>query len=474
MAMHNEHEPQRIEKPREPRNDLEELYRSWGVFDLLHRTVDQLPPDWLRILNISRNLLEGKPIPGVNVPDVLRALIERNVKIDYEKRLVTRRWKEPTEIPSDDIGVRLIEHLTELPRVLPPHLLLADIDPDLFVYQAISGNLPVFENQKPAIVMEEKSETVEELEEVIKVGSSMRQKVYTLLDVSISMGDHNKLIFAKAIVMAYLAKAYEEQAQLYFRAFAETTGGGIDCISENQFPALAQYVLSISVYSGTDIATALTTALADIKRLDRLQRDDESATTEILLITDGGSQTPIPRMPLNVTLHTLHIQDGTETAFDHSDEYNNYYSRNAYMARVAEIVNGSRTFTKIDPSGLKLPSEDRDAWLLKEEVGKLEEELSSKNLGSAQNDADLKNRIKKARQMSTAYRKMYGNRGGLKDTERRAKKMEFKLSPKGIKKAIKDALARRRLSLKRLKGIKGSRQPKLSGTLFEFRMKQGK
>lgn len=523
--MVREQEPQRFEKSRGHSNELEELYRSWGVLDLLGTTIDLLPPDWLRVLNISRNLLDGKPIPGVNMSNVLKALIERNVKIDYEKRLVTRKWQEPTEIPSDQIEVRPIKNLTELPRVLPPHLLLADIDPDLFAYQAISGNLPVSENQKPKVVMEEKSETVDELEAVKKVGSSMRQKVYVLLDVSLSMDDSNKLIFAKAVIMAYLAKAYEEEAQIYFRAFAGKAGNRQDCISENQFPTLAQYILNISTYPDTNIARALRFAISDIKKMDKLQ-GDKPATTEILLITDGGSHTPIPQTPHSVTLHTLHIQDGTEEALDHygDDENPDLYSKKAFLARIAELTQASQTFTKIDPSDLRLLPENRDLWLLKEEVGKLEEELSSRDLRGPRYDRSLQDRIKKIRKMATAYRKMYsterskkteakelepedseniglidnlfvkamdkrirkmteydikryGNDGSRRDaenTEKRARKMNLKLNRKRIKQTIKDALARRKPSLKRSKKIKVSAQRKLSGTLFDFRIKPDK
>lgn len=466
--MFTEQEPVHSERVRQPRNDLEKLYKSWGVFDLLHRTVDQLPPAWLQILNISRNLLEGKPVPGIRGSNTLRALTERNVKIDYEKRLVTRRWREPTELPSSEIYVRPIEALSELPKVLPPYLLLADIAPDLFTYKALSGNLPVAEYQKPKVIMAEKSDIVEELEEVNRIGSSMRQKVYILQDVSLSMGDSYKLIFAKAVIMAYMAKAYEEHAQIYFRPFAGSTGDRVDCVRPSQFPELADYVLKMHLYSDTNIAFALQTTIADIRDIDQLQ-GDRLATTEIFLITDGASHSGIPRMPRNITLHTLRLNDGTEEVFDY--EYG-VYSRDVYVARIAELAKSSKTLTEINTSSLRLPPADKEAWLLKEEVDKLEQEFQSREFRDIQNDRQFNERLKKAREMSAAYRKMYAHRHGLKDTEQRAKKMEFRLSPKGVKQAIKDALSSRRFTLKRLKGIKKSRNPQLSGTLFDFRIKR--
>lgn len=490
--MEREHEHSPDQRLQEPNNDLERLYRSWGVFDLLQRTIDQLPPNWLRILNIARNLLEGEPIPGVEASNTLRALTERSVRIDREKRLVTRKWQEPTEIPSSDIDIRPIRTLSELPMILSSSLLLADAAPDLFTYRAVSGNLPVAEPQKPGVAMEERSEILEYLEEVKRPGRSMRQKVYTLLDVSLSMRDSFKLFFAKAVVMAYLTKAYEEEAQIFFRVFAGEPGDRIDCTAEEQFARLAQYVLKTEALLGTNIALALKTAVADIGEIDRPQ-GDEAATCEILLITDGGTHYDIPAMPKNITLHTLLLSDGTETVYDYQGEYIdgagvrrtvNYNTRSRYQARLEALKHASRTFTEIDPSHIKLPAPDAEAWLLQEEAARLEKELSAGDHEDITPDENLGEQIKKERQMATAYRKMYPKNKGLKKTEKRAKSMENKINPKGLKKemlkavekALKKvrALSRRKLNMKKM-FVKVPRQSqRLSGTLYDFRIGRDK
>ena len=37
--------------------ELQDLYRSWRILDLVGETVNELPPEWLRILEIARNLM---------------------------------------------------------------------------------------------------------------------------------------------------------------------------------------------------------------------------------------------------------------------------------------------------------------------------------------------------------------------------------------------------------------------------------
>jgi len=502
--MLTEREPIYSERPKQPRNDLEELYRSWGIFESLQATIDILPKDWLVIMNIARNLLDGKPVPGVHVPDALRALTERNTIIEYENRFVTRRWLEPTELPSSEIGVRPIETLNELPKVLPPYLLLTDNDPDIFAYKAVSGDLPVAEYQKPKIVMDEKSKEVEKLEEVRKIGRSMRQKAYVLLDESLSMADNHKFIFARAIVMAYLAKAYEEDAQLYFRSFFNITRERIDCTNPYEFPSLSESVLRIycqrpnmaikilieiqnamvpqHIYRdplyvrGTDTGGALKIAIGDVSEIDQLEQD-QSATTEILLITDGASHTEIPLIPQNITLHTLHLQGGQEVENDHT------LSDYQYKERVTALKNRSRTYTVIDTSALRPPPPEEEPRLLNEEVKRLEEEVELKGVEASRNDNELERRIEKARKMTTAYKRMYPKNKEMRKTEQKMKEIEYRLDPSGIQEAIKHLLkdasqkvksqfSQQKSETKRNRPIQTPTRPPTSGTLFDFRIKR--
>ena len=48
-----------------PEEDLEDLYRSWEVLDLVGETVSAMPPGWLDVLNLARNLLDARALPGI-------------------------------------------------------------------------------------------------------------------------------------------------------------------------------------------------------------------------------------------------------------------------------------------------------------------------------------------------------------------------------------------------------------------------
>ena len=49
--------------------ELEGLYRSWRMLDVLNETIATMPPGWLRVLGIARNIMLRRPLPGVEVPD---------------------------------------------------------------------------------------------------------------------------------------------------------------------------------------------------------------------------------------------------------------------------------------------------------------------------------------------------------------------------------------------------------------------
>src|SRR5688572_3926456 len=85
-AMANNERPAPAVEP--PSTDLAALYQSWRIIDLLGETIEQLPPAWLKILNIARTLLDGDPIPGMSVPDGLTALVTRDPEFTYERRRV--------------------------------------------------------------------------------------------------------------------------------------------------------------------------------------------------------------------------------------------------------------------------------------------------------------------------------------------------------------------------------------------------
>ena len=192
------------------------------------------------------------------------------------------------------------------------------------------------------------------------VSRKKRQKVYALLDVSNSMRDGNKEVFAKALLLAYLLIAVEEGAQLYLRTFGNTVHARSDCNSLEQFAELAQRILRVTPDGSTDIKAALDAAVGDIRSLDNyntLAHLGEAPPTEILLISDCESY-EVPYLPKGIRLHTVHLKGGRMMT--------------AYREGFERIRAESKTFTKIDTSLLQLPDSSRDRWLLEQDGRSLE------------------------------------------------------------------------------------------------------
>ncbi|MFA5933030.1 MAG: vWA domain-containing protein [Microgenomates group bacterium] len=446
--------------------DLTELYKSWGIFDSMQVALEQLPNNYLHILNIARNLLDGKPIPGVDIPENFMGLLERDQKTVYEKRYVTRTWQQKTNFPSDSIKIRPIQSLRELPQVLPPYRLLKTTNPDIFAYKAITGNLPIIEQQKPRVQTEEKSETLEEVVPKLVKGMSKRQAVYALMDVSMSMAENYKLIVAKSILLAYFKKASEEDAQVYFRAFSGDAHGRTDCLSPDQFGPLARNVLGYPLSgTGTYIGNAVSVAIRDLFDM-REERVRNGLETEILLITDCDSSDYLPIIPRSISLHTLHLNGGDET-----------YHRNSEQRKLLTLFRSkSKTFTQLNTSGLNIPVDLEKQMMLREELEKLEEIHKEMDLAEIDKDKGFQKRVKKLAEMSKAYEKMFVENKEHKELSQKAQALRRKVSGEGLKKRLmeklKAALSLKSSIQKRLKGLKLPSNDKLSGTLFDFRIRK--
>src|SRR5690606_28449626 len=144
-----------------------------------------------------------------------------------------------------DTVVQPLRHVQDLPQVAPPDLMLRNLSEELFEYRLLSGNVHGVYNVEPGPVVEEWDEIIEEQIPVETPRRRKRQRVYVLFDVSNSMRDDNKLIFAKALVLAYLLVACEEGARIYFRTFANRIHSRTDCFDLESFAELAQRILRI-------------------------------------------------------------------------------------------------------------------------------------------------------------------------------------------------------------------------------------
>ncbi|PFG73195.1 vWA domain-containing protein [Tepidiforma thermophila] len=334
--------------------DLEALYRSWGILDLVGETVDTLPPEWLRILNIARTLREGLPLPGVDLPEQTRRLVQP-ARPEYqviERRERKHRIVYPVQ---PDTRIQPLRHIDDLPQVTMPDLLLRDLDPAIFEFRLLSGDINALYHVDPGPAEEEYDDIREERVLVSPPAGRRRQRVYVLMDVSNSMRDANKLLFAKALVLAYLITACEERAQLFFRTFANRIHPRTDCLAPADFPALARRVLQVTPDGSTDIRSALATVVGDISDLDGVgpgRAAFETSPTELLLISDCESYA-IPTIPRGIRMHTIHLVGGPMPK--------------SYAPSFEQIREASATFTEIDTTRLVMPGLTRERWLLQQD-----------------------------------------------------------------------------------------------------------
>ena len=341
------------------RGEVAALFRSWGILELLGQTVGELPAAWLEILNIARHLHEGHLLPGIDLPDELMNLIAPP-KPGFELRTHLEHRRRMIFPIADDTSVQPLRNILDFPNVMMPDLLMRSEARELFEYLLISGGINGVYPMGTTPAYEEYDEVVEEEIAVEAPRRKKRQKVYALLDVSNSMRDANKLIFAKALMLAYLITAGEEKSRIYFRTFGNRVHERTDCLARDDFPELALRILRVTPDGSTDIERALAQVIDDIRTIDGLRTAAtlfDAPPTEIMLISDCESYS-IPFIPKGIKLHTVHLKSGSMAK--------------SYQAGFERIRAESTTFTEVDTSGFRLPDTARDRWLLMQDGRSLE------------------------------------------------------------------------------------------------------
>ncbi len=372
--------------------DLADLYRSWGILDLVRESVEAMPPAWLQILNIARNLLDGRALPGVPLPAELTALLARDGDVRYERRTVRRQARPSGPPRPEDPEVRPIDSFAEFPRIILGQRMWQFIDPDLFFYRIYAHDVLIRAPDETPITVDDE-EDIEEVVTVTKVRRRPRQKVLVLRDTSSSMRDRNKGIFAKAVALAYLIKAHEEGAEVADRSFANTVHPRLRAASAEEFAAIARRILREGYYGTTNLAAALEATMAEIRREELGLNPYARAKTEILLISDCENPEKLPPLPPGVTINTLHLEGGREGLMLRD-----------YQERLREIQEISNLFVKIDTSALELPDAAHEAWALLEELRALrDDEADGRNDGAAQ---DRQERVRQAAQLLKVYDRM--------------------------------------------------------------------
>lgn len=345
--------------------ELEGLYRSWRILDLLGETVETMPPQWLRILEIARNILLQRPLPGLDVPDEVQRLVTPAEPI-FSTQIRIERKKRVVYPLTGDTQVQPLRNLTDFAQVTLPDMMLRTLGQELFDFRLISGGINGLYNIDTGPAEQEYDDIIEVRVPTGGMSRKKRQKVYALLDVSNSMRDANKETFAKALLLSYLLIAIEEGAELYLRTFGNTVHHRSDCTTKERFGDLAGRILRVTPDGSTDIKIALDTAVGDIRALDSyntLAHLGEAPPTEILLISDCESY-EVPYLPKGIRLHTVHLKGGRMMT--------------AYREGFERIRAESQTFTEIDTTNLQLPDSTRDRWLLEQDGRSLERGLALK------------------------------------------------------------------------------------------------
>lgn len=374
-----------------PEEDLEDLYRSWEVLDLVGETVSAMPPGWLDVLNLARNLLEGRALPGVEMPADLARLVGTPedgmttvTRIERKQRMVNPL--------GGDTSVQPLRALLDFPQITLPDIMLRELSPDLFDYRLLSGGINGVYTTGLTPAIEEYDEIIEERVPAPGPGRKKRQKVYALLDVSNSMRDDNRVLFAKALLLAYLVTAHREGAEIYFRTFGNTVHTRTDCTAPEHFGELARRVLAVTPEGSTDIKHAMDTAIFDIRALDgfnRVERLGETPPTELLLISDCESYS-IPVIPKAIKLHTVHLK-GARMMKIHAEGFE-------------RIRAESRTFHEIETTSLVLPETTRERWLLRFDGRALEDARADAGTDGEEHRPGAAHR----QSVREAYRKLSG------------------------------------------------------------------
>ncbi|MGD9893558.1 MAG: hypothetical protein AB7R89_28620 [Dehalococcoidia bacterium] len=380
-----------------PPADLAALYQSWRIVELLGETIEQLPPEWLHIMNIARTLLDGDPIPGISVPDDIAALVTRDPEFTYERRKVSITHKHQRAPLEDEPQVRPIESFAEFPRILMNQRMWQFIDSDLFFYKICTHDVLVKEKEmSDESIDEEVEDTFEQLVKVATPPRRKRQRVLVLRDTSSSMNDGNKGTFAKAVALAYLIKAQEEGAEVSDRSYANRVHPRLRATSADGFALIARRILKEGYYGTTNLADALRITMAEIRREEVGYDPHARAKTEILLISDCENPVELPPLPPGVTIHTLHLEGGNEGRMLRDYQY-----------RLAEIQQISTMFVRVDTSALQLPNTVRDAWVVLQETAALQQDLNPNLLlEGAEPDPELRRRAREVEQLSIIYERM--------------------------------------------------------------------
>ena len=197
--------------------------------------------------------------------DIVKATTFTSRMMQVGERIVGTQ-EVPSDIPADDIAVRSMRGMGELPRVLAKVQMLPD---DMFYAQAAAGQLPVLEH-------------IEQVSLTEPIYDKCRKVLLVVQDVSLSMQEHNRIQWAIRLNQRLIDRCGQEDAAYVLLPFSGTPDNPYTARNEPERKDLLgslTRVLGLSP-TGTNIDAALDEALSHLEQ----QKYNE---IRILLVTDG-------------------------------------------------------------------------------------------------------------------------------------------------------------------------------------------
>lgn len=283
--------------------DLVQYLAEFGL------TLADLTPAQVSMYVAARNaahLLEGLEIQ-VGMQSRQQAKEARIERETEALRELTVRYDRSIEspLPADEMDVRQVRSVEDLPRIFPAQWLLEQVQPELFYAKLARQELLMPEWQRAPQRPSEDRETMQDRELLDESAAAENARLHAcvLLDTSSSMADHDRRgTVARGLALEFLRKGYEQGARLHLRTFATEVGEPSTGDTWQDFRAVARRVMEVPNSGQTRIQAALEQSVNDIRG------EGPCLGAGILLISDGISR--LTRNPLDdEQLHSFILGD---------------------------------------------------------------------------------------------------------------------------------------------------------------------
>ncbi len=240
--------------------------------------------DGLQKMKLAEDFLRGKEL-------MLR--ISRN--LDKLTKMQVRKSKKQEPDPAgDEIRQRPIAHLGELNKINKSCWATRQASPAYFMYQAVTGALPVRERVK----------TIEK-----------KQLLYIIIDCSGSMGSGQRIFKAGVILMNRLKAVIEGEAELYVRLFDTSLKAEHHAGTPAEAKELIRHFTEKN-YSGgsTDISGCARTAKT---RIEEIIAAGATYRPELVVITDGDDRISLTTKDMTgIKMHSFVVECANKALTD--------------------------------------------------------------------------------------------------------------------------------------------------------------